>query len=213
MSIDFQGISKCFLTSALPASHEVCITVHNYRRVLTGYALYRSVKPDWQRNADVFYAPCRDLTNVETADALLYALLDSQNNTATTLVNGTLLHNWFNPFDTAKFDFRNCSDAGKHAFDELAKYCNNIVRWSGLATPYGKGIWLGLYQYRTSFEQVNKTYKRKFGRDYPNDDLYGFTYPAPFLAPIESLRKRVESCSAELSWLQKQDTQRSKVSR
>jgi hypothetical protein len=166
--------------------------------VLTGYALYRSVKPDWQCNADIFYAPCRDLTTEETADALLYALLDSQNNTATTLVNGTLLHNWFNPFDTAKFNFKDCSDTGKQALHELANYCNNIVRWSKLETPYGKGTWLGLYQYRASFEQVNKTYKRKFGGNYPNDDLYGFTYPVTFLTAIELLRKRVESCAVEL---------------
>ncbi|GHT09638.1 hypothetical protein FACS1894170_00490 [Planctomycetales bacterium] len=51
------------------------------------------------------------------------------------------------------------------------------MQWWSLQTPYGnnkgQGVWLGLYQYRTSYETVNKTYKKKFGVDYPSQDLYG----------------------------------------
>ena len=71
-----------------------------------------------------------------------------------------------------------------------------------MQTPYGNnkgsGVWLGLYRYRTSYEMVNKTYKKKFGVDYPNQDLYGIPYPDSFKAAIEALKQRVEALAIEL---------------
>jgi len=55
-----------------------------------------------------------------------------------------------------------------------------------------------LYQYRTSYDAVNKTYKKKFGKDYPNRDLYSIPYPDSFKAAIEELRQRVEALAIDL---------------
>jgi hypothetical protein len=205
-AFDFHGQNMCFLQSSLPTSHEVCITMQNYKSVLTGFALYKSIKYDWTKHEDIFYAPYRNLTKMEIADCLLYALLDSKNNTATTTVKikgeKFFLQNWFNPFDPEKFDWAHLSKTGKQAFDELQKYCENMVQWKTLQTPYGnnkgEGVWLGLYQYRTSYETVNKTYKKKFGKDYPNRDLYGISYPDSFRQAIEDLRKRIEALAVDL---------------
>ncbi|GHT33489.1 hypothetical protein FACS1894214_5250 [Planctomycetales bacterium] len=128
----------------------------------------------------------------------MYALLCPANNTATTRVGKQMLYNWFNPFDETKFDWKHLSKAGKQAFSELQSYCDNVVHWKKLETPYGKGEWLGLYQYRTDYEQVNRTYKKKFGVDYPNKDLYGIAYPDSFTNAIEELRIHVEALAIEL---------------
>jgi hypothetical protein len=203
---DFHGMHMCYLQSALSASHEVCITPQNYKGTLIGFALYKSVKYVWTRHEDIFYAPHRDLTPTEQADCLLYALLDGKNNTATTTVEikgeKFILQNWFNPFDEAKFDWSKLSKIGKSALSELMNYCENLVRWRTLQTPYGNnkgnGIWMGLYQYRTTYDTVNKTYKKKFGKDYPNLDLYGFSYPDSFKQAIENLRQRIEALAIDL---------------
>ena len=203
---DFHGMHMCYLQSSLSASHEVCVTQQNYKSVLTGYALYKSVKYNWTKHEDIFYAPYRNLTKKEIADCLLYALLDGKNNTATTTVEikgeKFFLQNWFNPFDAEKFDWSHLSDIGRQAFAELTYYCDNNVQWKTLQTPYGNnkgnGVWLGLYQYRTTYETVNKTYKKKFGKDYPNRDLYGIPYPDRFKQAIENLRQRVEALAIEL---------------
>ena len=205
-SLDFQDQPKSFLQSSLPTSHELCITTHNYRSILAGYALYQSVKFDWRNDADIFYAPHRNLTKKEVADCLLYALLDSKNNTATTTVEikgeKFFLQNWFDPFDAEKFDWSHLSKVGKKALEELTNYCENHVQWKTLQTPYGNnkgsGVWMGLYQYRTSYDSVNKTYKKKFDKDYPNRDLYGIPYPDSFKQAIEELRQRVEALAIDL---------------
>jgi len=205
-SVDFQDKQKSFFQSSLPTSHEVCMTKENYKSVLTGFALYKSVKYHWTKHDDIFYAPHRNLTKKEIADCMLYALLDSKNNTATTTVEirgeKFILQNWFNPFDTEKFDWSHLSKFGKQALAELTHYCENIVQWRTLQTPYGNnkgnGVWLGLYQYRTSYDAVNKTYKKKFGVDYPNRDLYGIPYPDSFKSAIEALRLRVEALAIDL---------------
>ena len=201
-SLDFQDQAKSFLQSSLPTSHEVCMTTHNYHSILTGFALYQSVKFDWRKDADIFYAPWRNLTQQEIADCLLYALLAVKNLTATTMVEikgeKFFLQNWFNPFDTEKFDWTHLSKTGRNAFAELTNYCSKVVNWKKLDTPYGIGVWLGLYQYRTSYETVNKTYKKKFGKDYPNQDLFGIPYPDSFKQTIEALRQRVETLAIEL---------------
>ena len=206
-AIDFQHFNMCYLMSGLHATNAIHITTDNYRSILIGFALYKSVKYDWTRDADIFYAPYRDLTKEEIADCLLYALLNGANNTGYTTVkteNDTfILLNWFNPFDKAKFDFVSeeglpLSVVGRAAFNELMNYCNKIVKWKKLDTQYGHGVWLGLYQYRTSYDAVNKTYKKKFGKDYPNQDLYGIPYPDSFKAAIEALRQRVEALAIDL---------------
>ena len=217
-SVDFQDKEKSFFQSSLPTSHEVCMTTANYRSTLTGYALYKSVKYDWKKNQDIFYAPYRDLTKTEITDCLLYALLDGKNNTATTTVEiegeNFFLQNWFNPFDKSKFDWSHLSETGKEAFAELKRYCEKSVRWKTLQTPYGnnkgKGVWLGLYQYRTSYETVNKTYKKKFGQDYPNQDLYGILYPDSFKRAIETLRQRVEALAIDLCLTAGKETTRTR---
>jgi hypothetical protein len=113
-----------------------------------------------------------------------------------------ILPNWFNPFDETKFDWSKLSKIGKNALSELTHYCENVVKWKTLQTPYGNnkgnGVWMGLYQYRTSYEMVNKTYKKKFGKDYPNRDLYGIPYPDSFKQAIENLRQRVEALAIDL---------------
>ena len=205
-SVDFQDKQKSFFQSSLPTSHEVCITTANYASVLTGFALYKSVKYDWTKHDEIFYAPYRNLTKKEIADCLLYALLDSKNNTATTTVEikgeKFFLHNWFNPFDAEKFDWSHLSKIGKQALAELTHYCENFVQWKTLQTPYGNnkgnGVWMGLYQYRTSYDTVNKTYKKKFGKDYPNRDLFGIPYPESFKHAIENLRQRIEALAIDL---------------
>jgi hypothetical protein len=157
-------------------------------------------------DADIFYAPYRDLTKTEIADCLLYALLNGANNTAYTTVKTDgetfILQNWFNPFDGEKFDWTSLTETGKQALGELTNYGENVVRWRTLQTPYGSnkgnGVWLGLYQYRTTYETVNKTYKKKFGKDYPNKDLYGFAYPNSFKSAIEALRQRIEALAIDL---------------
>jgi hypothetical protein len=143
------------------------------------------------------------LTDTEVADCILYALLCPSNNTATTRVNDNMLFNWFNPFDKKKFDSFGergwlFSEVGQVAFHELLNYCNKVVNWKKLDTPYGLGVWLGLYQYRTSYETVSKTYKKKFGKDYSNQDLYGIPYPDSFKQAIEFLRQRVEALAIDL---------------
>ena len=203
---DFQNQQICFLTSGLPISHEIMITPDNYKGLLIGFALFKSVKYRWQNHEDIFYAPYRNLTQKEIADCLLYALLDGKNNTATTTVEikgeKFFLQNWFNPFDETKFDWAHLSKVGQKAFAELTHYCENRVQWRTLQTPYGnnkgQGVWLGLYQYRTSYDAVNKTYKKKFGKDYPNQDLYGIPYPDSFKQAIEDLRQRVEALAIDL---------------
>ena len=204
--LDFHGAHMCYLQSGLSASHEVCVTQQNFKSTLTSFALYKSVKYDWTKHEDIFYAPYRNLTQKEIADCLLYALLDGKNNTATTTVEikgeKFFLQNWFNPFDETKFDWTHLSKTGQQAFAELTHYCENIVQWKTLQTPYGnnkgKGVWLGLYQYRTSYDAVNKTYKKKFGKDYPNQDLFGIPYPGSFKQAIEDLRQRVEALAVDL---------------
>ncbi|MDR3183655.1 MAG: hypothetical protein LBT89_12195 [Planctomycetaceae bacterium] len=196
--IDFLNQQYAFLLSALPSSSGVVINPTNYNSILTGFALYKSVKYDWRNHEDIFYAPYRDLTDKEKADCLLYALLENKNNTATARVDGNMLYNWFNPFDKAKFNFAKCSKTGKKAFAELTDYCENRVQWRKLETPYGYGEWLGLYQYRTDYEQVNRTYKKKFGRNYPNKDLYGIVYPDSFQKAVEALRQQVEALAIDL---------------
>ena len=196
---DFQHNNFCNILSGL-AHGGYTITTTNYKSILAGFALFKSVKYDWTRDVDLFYAPYRDLTDTEVADCLLYALLCPSNNTATTRVNNNMLFNWFNPFDKKKFDFVNLplSAVARTAFDELMNYCNKVVQWKKLDTPYGVGVWLGLYQYRTSYDTVNKTYKKKFGKGYPNQDLYGIPYPDSFKQAIETLRQRVETLAIEL---------------
>ncbi|MDR3233325.1 MAG: hypothetical protein LBT46_06650 [Planctomycetaceae bacterium] len=203
-TIDFQGQTLGFLQSSLPTSHEVCITAANYKSILTGYALYKSVKYEWQRDADIFYAPYRDLTNEEIADCLLYTLLENQTATTMVEIKGEKFHlkNWFNPFDKEKFDWSNLSRVGKKALEELTNYCESTVQWRTLQTPYGNnkggGVWLGLYQYRMTYDEVNKTYRRKFDRDYPNRDVFGFAYSDTFKQAIEDLRRRVEESAVDL---------------
>jgi hypothetical protein len=196
---DFQHNNFCNIVSGL-AHGGYAITTANYQSILTGFALFKSVKYDWTRDVDLFYAPYRDLTETEIADCLLYALLCPANNTATTRVNNNMLFNWFNPFDKKKFGFENLplSVLARTALAELVNYCNKIVRWQKLGTPYGLGVWLGLYQYRTSYDTVNKTYKKKFGKDYPNQDLYGIAYPDNFKQAIEELRLRIEALAIDL---------------
>ena len=186
--------------SGLHATNAVRMTTENYKSILIGFALFKSVKYDWTLDVDLFYAPYQDLTETEVADCILYALLCPANNTATTRANNDMLFNWFNPFDKKKFGFVNMplSDVGKTAFDELTHYCNKIVQWKKLETPYGLGVWLGLYQYRTSYETVNKTHRKKFEKDYPNRDLYGIPYPDSFKQAIEELRQRVEALAIDL---------------
>ena len=203
---DIQNQRYVFLTSGLPISHEIIITPNNYHGILVGFSLFKSVKYDWKIDHDIFYAPYRNLTKKEITDCLLCALLDGENVAATTTVEikgeKFFLHNWFNPFDTEKFDWSHLSKVGKQALAELTKYCENIVQWKTLQTPYGNnkgnGVWLGLYQYRTSYDAVNKTYKKKFGKDYPNRDLYGIAYPDSFKQAIEALRQRVEALAIDL---------------
>jgi hypothetical protein len=205
-SVDLQDQQKSFFQTSLPTSHEVSITTTNYKSVLAGFALYKSIKYDWKINQDILYAPYRNLTKKEIADCLLYALLDGKNNTAATTVEikgeKFILQNWFNPFDADKFDWHHLSSCGKKALAELTDYCENVVQWRTLPTPYGnnkgKGVWLGLYQYRTSYDTVTKTYKKKFGVDYPNRDLYGIAYPDKFKSAIEVLRKRIELLAIDL---------------
>jgi hypothetical protein len=204
--LGFQCQQMCYLTSGLPISHEIILTPENHRGLLIGFALFRAVKYHWHIHEDICYAPYRELTKMEQADCMLYALLDSKNNTATTTVEikgeKFILQNWFNPFDAEKFDWSHLSKLGKQAFAELTDYCENKVQWRTLQTPYGnnkgKGVWLGLYQYRTSYDAVNKTYKKKFEKDYPNQDLYGIPYPDSFKQAIETLRQRVETLAVDL---------------
>jgi len=203
---DFQSQQLCYLTSGLPISHEIILTPDNYHRLLIGFALFKSVKYHWHIHEDICYAPYRNLTKKEIADCLLYALLDSKNNAATTTVEikgeKFFLQNWFNPFDAEKFDWAHLSKVGKKALEALTHYCENIVQWKTLQTPYGNnkgnGVWLGLYQYRTSYDSVNKTYRKKFEQDYPNRDLYGIPYPLSLKQAIEELRRQVESLAIEL---------------
>ena len=196
---DFQHNNFCNIVSGL-AHGGYAMTTANYKSILTGFALFKSVKYDWTLDVDLFYAPYRDLTETEIADCILYALLCPANSTATTRVNDDMLFNWFNPFDKKKFDFANqpLSDVARKAFDELTNYCNKIVQWKKLETPYGLGVWLGLYQYRASYDSVNKTYRKKFDKDYPNRDLYGIPYPDSFKSAIEELRCRVEVLAIDL---------------
>ena len=202
---DYQQLNIPFLTTG-SCSRIYQITTDNYQSVLTGFALFKSLTYDWICDADILYAPYRDLTEEEIGDCMLFALLHDSNAMAyTTVKNETdvfILPNWFNPFDAEKFDWSHLSDIGKQAFIELTHYCDNNVRWKALQTPYGNnkgnGVWLGLYQYRTSYETVNKTYKEKFGKDYPNRDLYGIPYPDSFKQAIENLRRRVEALAIEL---------------
>ena len=202
---DCQHLNFPFLSSG-SNSRIYQITTDNYQSVLTGFSLYKSLACYWLCDADIFYAPYRDLTSEEIADCVLFAILHDSNHTSYTTVQtetGTfILQNWFNPFDETKFDWSNLSTIGKQAFAELTHYCENIVKWKKLQTPYGNnkgyGVWLGLYQYRTSYDTVNKTYKKKFGKDYPNQDLYGIPYPDSVKAAIETLRQRVETLAIEL---------------
>ena len=202
---DYQHLVLPFLTSG-SNSRIYQITTDNYQSVLTGFALYKSLTYHWLCDADILYAPYRELTREETVDCILFALLHDSNTTAYTTVKTEagmfVLQNWFNPFDPDKFDWSHLSKAGKETFAELTNYCENVVQWTTLQTPYGnnkgKGIWLGLYQYRTSYETVNKTYKKKFGKDYPNQDLYGIPYPDRFKTAIETLRQRVEALAIDL---------------
>jgi len=201
---DFENQNLCYITSGGGAGTQINERI--YMSILTGFSLYKSVKYDWTRDHDIFYAPYRNLTKKEIADCVLFALLHGSNQTATTTVETDealfYLQNWFNPFDTEKFDWTHLSKIGKQAFEELTQYCEHIVKWKTLQTPYGNnkgnGIWLGLYQYRTSYDTVNKTYKKKFGKDYPNRDLYGIPYPESFKSAIEELRKRVEALAIDL---------------
>jgi len=202
---DYQHMNISFLTSG-SNSRIYQITTENYQSVLTGFALFKSLTRNWLCNEDIFYAPYRDLTPEEIGDCMLFALLHRSNNTSYTTVKTAtdtfILPNWFNPFDTEKFDWSLLSKVGKQALDELTYYCENIVKWRTLQTPYGNnkgnGVWLGLYQYRTGYDAVNKTYKEKFGVDYPNRDLYGIPHPDRFRAAIESLRQRVEALAIDL---------------
>ena len=202
---DGQHINKLFLTTG-SNSRIYQVTTDNYQSVLTGFALFKSLTYDWLCDVDILYAPYRNLTRKEGADCMLFALLHDSNTTAyTTIKTETdvfILPNWFNPFDAEKFDWSHLSKVGKKALEELIHYCENIVQWKRLQTPYGnnkgKGVWLGLYQYRTSYETVNKTYKEKFEKDYPNKDLYGIAYPDSFKQAIEELRQRVEALAIDL---------------
>jgi hypothetical protein len=207
LSIPFDGqhLDRTFLTSG-SNSRIYQITTENYQSVLIGFALFKSLTYDWLRDSDIFYAPYRNLTAEEISDCLLYALLSNKNNTAYTTVKTEadtfILPNWFNPFDETKFDWSKLSKLGKNALSELTNYCENIVKWRTLQTPHGNnkgnGVWLGLYQYRTSYAAVNNTYKKKFGVDYPNRDLYGIPYPDSFRQAIENLRRRVETLAIDL---------------
>ncbi|MDR0522183.1 MAG: hypothetical protein LBH00_10070 [Planctomycetaceae bacterium] len=194
---DFQHHHFCNIVSGL-AHSGYPVTTGNYISILTGFGLFKSVKYDWTRDADLFYAPYRDLTETEIADCVLYALICGANNTATTRINGLMLLNWFNPFHKTKFDWTHLSPTGRYAFDELTHYCRKIVQWENLHTPYGSGVWLGLYQYRTACKTVNKTYRKKFGVDYPNQDLYGIPYPDSFRDAAEKLREKTETLAVDL---------------
>ena len=150
---DFQQQNRCFLASGVVNTNHnnIYLTRDNYKIILTGFALYKAPVCDWLRNKDFFSYPKRDLTEEEIADCVLFALLSPNNNCATfRFPDGSIITNELNPLDSTMFDFSQCSQVGKEAFEQAKNYLENKVNYKNLNTLFGKGKFLGFYQYKTT---------------------------------------------------------------
>lgn len=165
--------------------NDVFITKRNYIKVLISFALYKAPEENWLNNKDVFHLPNRELTDEEKSDCLLYSLLIDSNKASTfQFENGDYMENYFNPFDESLFDFTHLSITGRKAFNEMSNYLNNIVDYKNINTPFGKGKFMGFYQYKSD-PKINNT-------------CYGFKYPESFKNAIEELKQVIAKISYEV---------------
>jgi predicted RNA methylase len=180
--------SRCIVSGTV-VTHPVFINKGNYRKALSGFGLYWSVTHTWINHEDTFLAPSRSLTPQEESDAILYALMCPRNRTTTAKMDETIIttkegrvingginvKNELNPFDENMFDWSNCSTVSQEVLKLYKHYLDNIVRWHERDTIFGKGEWLGLFQYH---RLVN--------------------IPKELVNAIEKLRQAVEQTALEL---------------
>lgn len=185
---DFQQQNRCFLASGVVNTNHnnIYLTEENYKDVLIGFSLYKCPNSSWLNNKDFFSIPNRPLTDEEKMDCLLYSLISHFNNCATyRFADGSTIMNKLNPLDAQRFDFSQCSAVGKAAFQEAKLYLLNDVKYDQLNTLFGRGAFLGFYQYRTT-------------PDSDHDQCYGIKYKTSFDNAIEELRKRIEQIALEV---------------
>ncbi len=182
---DFQQQNRCFITSGINNTNHnnTYITIDNYKNVLTAFALYKAPTSNWLNNKDFFEEPNRDLTEQEISDCILYSLVSSSNQTATyKFPTGDIIINKLNPLDQNLFDFSNCSEEGINVFNLLKDYLYNDVKFDKLSTIFGKGRFLGLYQYQSTIDE----------------QCFGIKFSNELIEAIEELRMKIEKLSIEL---------------
>jgi 16S rRNA G966 N2-methylase RsmD len=182
---DFQQQNRSYIVSGVANTNHnnIYITRKNYKNILSAFALYNAPEFNWLRDRDFFQHPNRVLNETDLSDCILYAILSISNNTATfKFSNGDTIVNLLNPMDNTMFDFSKCSQIGMTAFAELVNYLENIVNYKTINTAFGKGKFLGLYQYRTKL-------------DSDHQQCFGYEFPDSFKSAIEDLRKHIASIS------------------
>lgn len=148
--------------------------------------MYKAPESNWLNNKDFFSIPRRELTEEEKADCILYALLSPNNNCATyRFADGSIITNYLNPLDNTLFDFSQSSAIAKKALDEARNYLLNVVRYDRINTLFGKGTFLGFYQYKTI-------------KDSKHDQCFGFKYSKEFDDAIEDLRNKISKLAEEV---------------
>ena len=149
---ELQQQNRCFLASGVVNTNHnnVYLTKTNYWKTLIAFALYKAPQVTWLENRDFVQTPSRELTKTEESDCVLYALLSPSNNTATfKFDDGSSIINELNPLDDQMFNFDECSDTGKKAYQQMKNYLETVVDYKKLKTPFGVGKFLGFYQYQT----------------------------------------------------------------
>lgn len=183
---DFQQQNRCFIASGITNTNHnnIYLTEGNYKDVLIGFALYKAPQITWLNNKDCFKIPNRELTNEEKSDCILYSLVSPSNQSASyRFDDGSIIENKLNPLDTTMFNFNDCSEVGKKVFELLKKYLEIKVNYKQINTPFGKGKFLGLYQYKLQ-NNLNQ--------------CYGIKYDVELEDAIEELRIKIENLSLEV---------------
>ena len=188
ISSDFQQQNRCYIVSGIVNTNHntIFITKENYKDVLTAFALYKAPNFTWLTNKDSFKIYNRELSLEEQWDCILYSLVCSSNQTATyKFDSGEIITNELNPLNFDLFDFSRCSELGKNVFNKLKEYLELQVNYKNLNTTFGKGRFMGLYQYQMEPKNNIK-------------DCFNIKFDNEFKKLIEELRKRVETLSLEL---------------
>lgn len=185
---NLQQQDRCFIASGIINNNHnnVVINTNNYIKCLTGFGLFKSIDLNWFNKEDVMELPSRELTEEEVYDCVLYGLLSKSNQTATyRFSSGEIITNKLNPMDETLFDFSKCSELGKQVFALLKDYLENKVNYKNINTRFGKGKFLGLYQYQMD-------------PDADHLDCFGIKYSSDFNDKIEELRQRVSLLAEEV---------------